>query len=286
MARRREVFLRGKFLTFDRSNSFQLNTHFKARKNSRAGKVASSVPQPENSQQGIASYSMSDSDSGASHLTGSESDRSLDEYHPTLGAEAKQYKKRLTPLSGMQRSVSLGIIPKVWGTDHESATRRRLSLNLAGRTIKTFINTAIDPHVMKINPDGTIMISDETLAGSEFGPVVDSMTSSKEYVTGESQVLAVVLKHATQRIKKLLAPSKRKRRFQGPKTLEGKSAQGATVVSVAKSKEDRLEKPVGSTALMGYAAKPIQKIPLASDAVLVSPAINTVKCQKKWYQLQ
>lgn len=285
MARRREVFLQGKFLTFDRSNSFQLskgsNNNNNKPKNYRAGKLATSELIRSGSSR--PAYSMSDSDSTLD-LESEGTDEEGTNLDPKVEEQIIDKKSRLLPT--MHRSVSLGITPKVRGTDHQSVARKRLSLDMSGRMVKTFINTAIDPHILKINPDGTIMVSDETLAGAEFGPLAHSMTSCKDFVFGESQVLSIVLKYATQRIKKLLAPSKRKRRYQEPKTLLGKAIKGATGVSVAKPGV-AIEKPVGSTALMGYTAKPIQKKTLAVETSLVSPAVKIGKStNKKWYQLK
>ena len=276
MAKRREVFLQGKFLTFDRSNAFQLSSaNIRASKNRR--KLAASPSQTRSSEKVLMGYSSdSDSSTEGPELEGSE------EHQELATRVEEQIRSKKQP--AMQRTVSLGIVPRVRGTDHASVARQRLALSASGRMIKTFINTAIDPHVLKINPDGTIMISDETLAGSEFGPLVNSLTSSKDFVIGESEVLAIVLKHATQRIKKMLVPSKRKRRYQGPKTM-GKSLVAGAAGTAITEPEIRSEKPVGSSALMGHVAPPIQKKPLAVETRLVSPAVNIKKNNTKWYHL-
>lgn len=295
MARAREVHLQGNYLTFDRSKSFQLSSNSTQKGNNLASleKEPSSGPetrpsQIENFQDSDSSYLSSESEDLDERALGEIVERQIESRNSRIGSKTKPRPppKKVSSVGNMKRAVSLGISPLDHGRNHESAVKKRLLVNASGRSIKTFINTAIDPHVMKVMSDGTVMVSDTTLAGAEFGLIGNSLTESKEFVTGEAQVLDILLKHATQRIKKLLAPSKRKRRYQGQINVT-KNMVGATGIKTTKPADGlRKEHPVGTTALMGYVAQPIQNKPQSVETTFVAPSPHLPpKPQQKWYQL-
>ena len=279
MSKSREVFLRGQFVTFDRTKAFQLNPPDR-----KGSKVESDLTL---SDQGETSASETDAQSD----TIQESGRNLGRIVETNIKEREKRRRR-------KREEEEEAVPNMFEPDtslglssigthgknirhRAEAGRKRPTISAVGKIIRNFINSAIDPHVLKILPDNTIMLSNSTLAGACFAQIVNSLTGSKLFTHGEENVLPILLQHATKRIKSLLVPSKRRRQSSGLNVVgnKKKKIQPTTTTTrvIIPADNNRIEHQAGSTALMGFTAPPIQRRPMPSEAKLFAPVVGGTK---------
>ena len=283
MAKRREVFLSGKYLSFDRADTFQVQNKVKSAKLDRspiagpsASKPTDHLSESETSETSSVWSSQSEVDSDSQQPLGrvvTQVDKK--KRRGGGGGESRKSGCRVSPSSSPDMFQTVGT-----GLEHQTVREKLPTLSASGKSLKSFINTAIDPHVLRVLPDQTVKISDATLAGANFRDISSSMTSSKSFVTGEDMLLPILLKHSTKRIKSLLVPAKRNMSRYAPKAPV-KKINVSAAKTILPCDDARKEIQVATTSLMGHVAPPIQKTPTPSETNLVAPSVGS----SRWYHI-
>ena len=146
MAKRREVFLSGKCLSFNHADTFQVQNKVKYAKLDRSPTTGPSASKPDGH--------LSESETSETSSVWS-SQSVVSDSQQALGRAVTQVSKRRRHAGGESRkrdcrvSRSSNMFQTV-GTclEDQTVTAKLPTLSASGKSLKSFINTAINPHVL------------------------------------------------------------------------------------------------------------------------------------------
>ena len=133
----------------------------------------------------------------------------------------------------------------------------RVHLGARAAQLKSYIQVAVDPMLLAFQPGSSVVIlHDRAMPGVTEQALLFSLVGSSKYLAFEGEVLRILLKQATSRIKSLLHPSKRGGVPQPPEELKPFHPAPPTSLRTETVNEKQLE----SSALEGFVRTPLIKM--------------------------
>ena len=119
--------------------------------------------------------------------------------------------------SDLKPKVSIGlnqeprVLPKDGLTPKQALkSKQPESLKPEARIIRDFIEHGVDYHILRFDAQDRVYLLDRPLTGTKASKLLNSMVSSSDYINNETEVLQVLRKLFTPRLRNYLTPVKRR----------------------------------------------------------------------------